>query len=351
MGSWSPNRRGERAAFAEVNSAAALPAGIAAPFVDTWRSLATDGALGAPVSPPVDLDGALTQFFAYGALQRLADGSVERYRVGAALAAAERGGDRTRQGRRVGADRGAAAFASRGGEAFEIAEAIAERYTALGGADRFGAPISRAYAAGDRRVQWFEYGRILWSPEDDSVVQPFDGWDLARALGLATPAIIGSEPLPPSVEPVAVIETGFVPVGIAIPAIGVDAVVETIGIIDGQMQTPADPWNVGWYGDLGAPGVDGNAVFAAHRDYWGVGPVVFYHLDQLGIGDVISVVGAAGEQADYVVTGVDAISADADFTGVISPHGGAEITLITCAGAFTGSEYTDRLIVSGQLQG
>ena len=114
-----------------------------------------------------------------------------------------------------------------------------------------------------------------------------------------------------------------------------------------QAGTPA-PAAAGTPGAV--PGADGNAVFAAHRDYWGVGPVVFYHLDQLGIGDTISVVGAAGEQADYAVAGVDAISADADFTGVISPHGGAEITLITCAGAFTGSEYTDRLIVSGQLQ-
>lgn len=351
MGSWSPNRRGERTAFAEVNSAVALPAGIAAPFVDTWRAFAGIGSLGAPVSPPVEVEGALTQFFAFGALQRRQDGTVARYRVGVALAAAERDGDRTSQRRRVGGNRAATAFARRSGEVFEIALAIADRYDALGGFDRFGEPISRQYTAGDQQVQWFEYGRIVWSSGEDSAVQPYDGWDLARALGLATPSVVGAEPQLPAVERAAVVDTGFSPVSIAIPAIGVDASIETIGIVDGQMQTPADPWNVGWYGDLGAPGAVGNAVFAAHRDYWGAGPVVFYDLDRLGIGDTISVNGGAGESVVYEVTGVASISADADFTGVISPHGGAEITLITCAGAFTGSEYTDRLIVTGQLLG
>ena len=70
------------------NLPAGLPAGIAAPFAESW--LAFDGAelLGAPVSPPVQVEGRLTQFFVYGALVQVADGSGEdeRYAVGTALA-------------------------------------------------------------------------------------------------------------------------------------------------------------------------------------------------------------------------------------------------------------------------
>jgi LPXTG-site transpeptidase (sortase) family protein len=115
------------------------------------------------------------------------------------------------------------------------------------------------------------------------------------------------------------------------------------------MQTPENAWNVGWYDTLSSPGAPGNAVFAAHRDWWGVGPVVFYNLDQVAPGDQIVVTGENGESATYVVTDVSSIDATADFTSVISPHGGEEITLITCSGNFDGSEYLDRLIVRGVL--
>lgn len=369
MGSWSSVRRGiapavltvalsaalgAEAVHAEVSAAAALPAGIAAPFVEPWRTFDGGASLGAPVSPPVDIEGALTQFFAYGALQRQEDGSVSRYQVGRALARALHTPDRTLNGRRVGANRNAIAFVEPSGKAFEISQAIAEDYEALGGVARFGEPISSAYTGGGKRVQWFEYGRIVWTPDEGGGVQALDGWDLARALKIPVSTTV-STVLPEMPErpvaQVASVAQGFSPARIQIPSIGVDASIEDIGIIDGVMQTPENAWNVGWYANLSSPGATGNAVFAAHRDWWGIGPVVFYNLDQVSIGDEVVVAGAGGETATYIVTEVSSIAADADFTSVISPHGGDEITLITCSGSFDGSEYLDRLIVRGELAG
>jgi LPXTG-site transpeptidase (sortase) family protein len=345
---------GTEAVHAEVNAAAALPAGIAAPFVEPWRTFAGGASLGAPVSPPVDIDGTLTQFFAYGALQRQADGSVERYRVGRALARALHTPDRTANGRRAGQNRGLTAFVNSPDRPFEVAEEIADDYESLGGVDRFGAPISSAYTSAGKRVQWFEYGRIVWTPDVGGGIPALDGWDLARALKIPVSSTVSMVlPVMPErqVDQVAAATTGFSPARIQIPSIGVDASIEDIGIVDGVMQTPENAWNVGWYANLSSPGATGNAVFAAHRDWWGIGPVVFYNLDQVSIGDEVVVAGVGGESATYVVTDVSSIAADADFTSVISPHGGDEITLITCSGNFDGSEYLDRLIVRGELAG
>src|SRR6478609_2360443 len=92
-------------------SASALPAGIAEPFVTSWQLLNGADLLGPPVSPPVQVDGNLMQFFAYGALVSEADGKVSRYEVGPALAKSVHDPERTVAGRRVGSDPGMAAFA------------------------------------------------------------------------------------------------------------------------------------------------------------------------------------------------------------------------------------------------
>ncbi|MGH2551720.1 MAG: LGFP repeat-containing protein, partial [Thermomicrobiales bacterium] len=255
MGSWSTVRRGiapavlaaalsaalgAEAVHAEINAAAVLPAGIAAPFVEPWRTFDGGASLGTPVSPPVDIDGTLTQFFAYGALQRLADGSVSRYQVGRALARALHTPDRAVNGRRVGPNRGLTAFVEPADKAFEVSQAIADDYESLGGVDRFGAPISSAYTSGGKRVQWFEYGRIVWTPEEGGGVQALDGWDLARALKIPVSSTVATV-LPVLPEPhtnqAASPNRGFSPARIRIPSIGVDASIEDIGIVDGVMQT------------------------------------------------------------------------------------------------------------------
>src|SRR6478752_4360849 len=51
-----------------ASATSTLPAGIAEPFVASWQSMNGAEVLGVPVSPPVQVDGHLMQFFVYGAL-------------------------------------------------------------------------------------------------------------------------------------------------------------------------------------------------------------------------------------------------------------------------------------------
>jgi LPXTG-site transpeptidase (sortase) family protein len=337
-------------------SANALPAGIAEPFVTSWQSLNGADLLGSPVSPPVQIDGHLMQFFAYGALISDDGGKVSRYEVGPALAKSAHDPERTVAGRRVGSDPGMAAFAVNPKYPFAISRAIADSFDANKGEERFGAPISRSYTSNGQRIQWFEYGKLVWDLDQHDGVATFVGWELARQLDVPVsreiPELIPT--LPETIDeatndPVAA--TGFSPSHISIPSVGIDASIEDVEIVDGVMQTPVDVWSVGWYQQLAQPGGAGNAVFAAHRDYWGVGPTIFYNLDQVSIGDQIYVAGPNGEQVSYTITDLYSVDASADFSSVISQSGDGTITLITCTGTFDGAEYLERLVVRGVLNG
>jgi LPXTG-site transpeptidase (sortase) family protein len=134
-------------------------------------------------------------------------------------------------------------------------------------------------------------------------------------------------------------------VRIAIPSIGIDAVIEEIEIDKGIMGVPEDAWNVGWYGDLPRPGERTNVVMAAHRDWWGIGPVVFYRLEEVRPGDRVYVTSAKGTGATYEVVEIFQVDAGIDATPLIDDQGGETLTLITCGGAFNGVEYLNRWIV------
>jgi len=328
---------------------AAVPAGVAGPFADTWLAIGA-ATLGAPVTPLIEVDGRLTQFFAYGALVA-SDQGRERFAVGSALAEATHHPDQLTQGRRAGSSAATAAFAVQAGAPFQTSLAITDGFERLGGSARFGDAISRPATVAGQQVQWFEYGRVIWSERITAGTVTLDGWELARTLGLPVARSVSPvvAELPAAIDNRTVVSSGFAPARIAIPAIGIDATIESIGIINGVMQTPENAWNVGWYQETSLAGGSGNAVFAAHRDWWSVGPVVFFRLNELAYGDTITVTGSDGEQVTYLVTEAYSVPAGANFTPVISSGDGETITLITCTGNWDGSEYSDRLIVRGVL--
>lgn len=141
----------------------------------------------------------------------------------------------------------------------------------------------------------------------------------------------------------------FAPVRIRIGTIGLDAAIEQVHIIDGVMQTPQDPWNVGWYSQLAFPLTDQNVVLAGHRDWWGIGPVVFWDLATLVTGDRIELTSQEGGILEYRVESIDQLDAatpPAEYTATTS---GEELTLVTCSGNFDGTLYDARLVVRGRL--
>ena len=131
-----------------------------------------------------------------------------------------------------------------------------------------------------------------------------------------------------------------------IPKFNVDAAVENIGILaNNELDTPHDPHDVGWYGIYSKPGFDGNAVFSAHVDYYGLPPtqMPFHRLKELKAGDTVVVQMDNGLEYTYSVISFQRYAINNDGTTnypVIKmgeliaaknrPPGAQWITLITC---------------------
>lgn len=132
-----------------------------------------------------------------------------------------------------------------------------------------------------------------------------------------------------------------------IPALGVDAAIESIGTVPGRNQLASPgPHTVGWYHIYDKPGFGTSSLYSAHRDYFPNIKGPFYALTDLGDGDEIIVVMDDGReyvyevflQRRYPVDDLpmrDLISPDsADDPDLRRPAGEEWITLITCGGEF-----------------
>jgi LPXTG-site transpeptidase (sortase) family protein len=340
------------------------------PFLSHWADHDGLTTLGLPVSEPLTEGGRPTQYFELGYVQASSKSKHARHLVtkpvGRDLLDELRTPERTVAGRRVGGDRSAPAFRPidpTGAEPSDryVAETghllsgrIASFYDENGGVDRFGQPLSESYVAFGWRVQWFEFGRLQWSPSDGRVAAAPVGFELASARGVPTrPVDRGSTA---TFDPrrfrsyhgdgtIPNATGSFTPVHITIPSIRIDAAIEQVGITNGVMDVPKDAWNVGWYPDIAKPGDRTNVVMAGHKDWWGIGPTVFWNLGNLAPGDKIYVTGRDGQGFTYVVAENWDVDANTDANVIIGDTGEEALTLITCGGAFDGQEYLSRQIV------
>jgi LPXTG-site transpeptidase (sortase) family protein len=338
------------------------------PFLTPWINLNGKTTLGLPVTAPIS-DGARTsQYFQLGVLAT--DGQqtaaqIERGKAGSMLLSAQHDPTHLVAGRRVGGDPHADAFVSRADPQRDnvvfdsqtghtIAGRILGFYREQGGKDRFGAPLSESYVSGGTRVQWFEYGRLQWRLTDQQVTAGPVGLELARLLGLDTSPhrqgslpifepdrfrkYVGDGTIPQAPGP-------FNPIEIKMPAINVDAQIEEVGIDNGVMGVPKDAWNVGWYPDISTPGDNTNVVMAGHKDWWGIGPTVFYNLGNMQPGDKIYLIDKDGSGFTYQVTKTWLVAGNTPANEIVSDTGHETLTLITCGGSFDGAEYDSRVIV------
>ncbi|MGH2550601.1 MAG: class F sortase, partial [Thermomicrobiales bacterium] len=94
-------------------------------------------------------------------------------------------------------------------------------------------------------------------------------------------------------------------------------------------------------------GEDGNVVLAGHLNYWGIPQAVFFAIDTLQEGDVISVTGEDGELYQYEVQWVQQLDAFASPDEAVAPTDEESLTLITCGGEWNAaaSEYDHRTVV------
>jgi Sortase domain len=175
------------------------------------------------------------------------------------------------------------------------------------------------------------------------------------AVGVAGPPDAGRGldlPMPPPVfvpGPLA----ANAPVRLSIPRIGLDAAVESLGIVgSGLMDVPRALADVGWLSSGPVPGSAGNSVLAGHLDGYAGQPAAFWLLGALKSGDRITVTTASGAVRIFIVTRVMRYdSARIPLLSVFGPGRQANLNLITCAGPYVRSDggYRDRLVVYSTL--
>lgn len=172
-----------------------------------------------------------------------------------------------------------------------------------------------------------------------------------NATDIADSAQVATHDAPDSPQPIAPAQINYgLPVRITIPAITVDAAVESVGITaHGQMDLMKNPDNVAWYQLGSRPGDKGSAVIAGHSGIWKNGEAaLFDKLHTLRPGDNIIVQDDAGTQASFIVRESKSYDPDDDAAEVFLSHDGiAHLNLITCEGAWdeASKSYAKRLVV------
>jgi sortase (surface protein transpeptidase) len=121
----------------------------------------------------------------------------------------------------------------------------------------------------------------------------------------------------------------------------------------GQIATPGNLFDVGWYKDSTKPGVAGAMFMYGHVSGWQANGV-FYNLYQLQPGDIITVTRGDNAIYRYKVVKTKRYPRDAvDMTTALAPvtPGQEGLNLMTCAGHFdqTTGEFSDRLVAFASI--
>ncbi len=137
------------------------------------------------------------------------------------------------------------------------------------------------------------------------------------------------------------------PVRLLIPAIGVNAAIEHVGITStGNLSTAQKyPWDdVGWLSSGSYPGQNGSAVIDGHVDRPGGSPAVFWYLSDLQLGDQVSIVQANNHVINFRVIRLAFYPpSQAPLQAIFGDGSGKYLNLITCAGYWVPSEHQTTL--------
>ena len=174
------------------------------------------------------------------------------------------------------------------------------------------------------------------------------------ALAVSSSAAQESSTEPPMTSgagalPAAMLDPASAPVRINIPAIAVDAGMESLHRgADSTLGIPAHWDDAGWYADGVVPGEPGSAVIVGHLDSIWTGPAVFYRLPALQGGDTVLIKMGDGRSRRFVVdSSHEYAKSDFPTKSVYGSSARAELRLITCIGPYDRAKhnYLDNLIV------
>jgi len=145
---------------------------------------------------------------------------------------------------------------------------------------------------------------------------------------------------------------GMEPSQIEIPSIGVNAAIESTGILEnGEMGVPEDVDQVGWFEPGFKVGSKGNSVLAGHVDSLN-GPAVFYDLTEVEIGDLVNVTDIEGRKMIFEVREINSYETDqAPIEKIFGKSDKRMLNLITCTGNFNRDigSHEERLVISAEL--
>jgi sortase (surface protein transpeptidase) len=168
----------------------------------------------------------------------------------------------------------------------------------------------------------------------------------------STPAPAGPGELPAvTARPAApaAAEQRAAPARLEVPALGVDTVVDPVGVEpDGQMTLPADVDRVGWYRFGPAPGTSGSAVIAGHVDDREQGLGAMAPLREVEVGAEVVVTDSLGTAQLWQVVSRELIQKQVlPLDRLFARDGPPRLTLITCGGPFLPEygSYRDNVVV------
>lgn len=139
------------------------------------------------------------------------------------------------------------------------------------------------------------------------------------------------------------------PTELIIPSIELNAKIVPVGITArGNMATPNNFADVGWYEFGPVPGALGSAVLAGHVNDRLNLPAVFGNLEDLKEGDDIYITTALGERLHFVVDRSAVYDFNARADDVFNESGDELLKLITCYGEWlpTAKTHDKRLVVT-----
>lgn len=142
------------------------------------------------------------------------------------------------------------------------------------------------------------------------------------------------------------------PLNISIPKIGVNAKIQEVGITQkGNMATPNNFMDVGWYRYGTVPGEKGSAVMAGHVNNELGLSAVFGKLEDMVAGDDIYVTMEKDKQLHFQVIKIKTYDFDAPGEEVFNENDAKLLKLITCTGSWMEKlkTHNKRLVVSAIL--
>jgi LPXTG-site transpeptidase (sortase) family protein len=173
---------------------------------------------------------------------------------------------------------------------------------------------------------------------------------LANAVLVSQSGIVPPAQTAATLGPIA---TSSLPARLLIPALGINARVQYVGINGlGDMGTPNNFTDVAWYKNGVVPGQAGSAVMDGHVDNGLALAGVFKHLADIKVGDSVYVATEDGSQLHFVVYDIEIYPyKDVPMQTIFAQTDAAHLNVITCEGAWVpvGKTYDHRIVVYTKL--